>query len=175
MFLEEYSELFGFPTEPEESQLLSKGYYFFSFDTKEHDLNVAKTIYQVADHYYPNSKASPLIRFIDKWQKHGINSSITYNDSEIPEERRLNSFGYFLLNSRKMEEAIFVFSLVVEHYPNSPNAYDSLGEAYEKNGENRKALKQFKKAYRKSNISGNTENLEYYKRNIDRVTSNLKN
>ena len=38
-----------------------------------------------------------------------------------------NSRGYQLLGNGQIEEAIEVFALTVETFPNSPNSYDSLG------------------------------------------------
>lgn len=45
-------------------------------------------------------------------------------------ERRLNLLGYQLLQRDMVDEAIEVFRLNVEMYPESFNPYDSLGEAY---------------------------------------------
>ncbi len=45
-------------------------------------------------------------------------------------ERSLNSLGYELLGKKSFDEAIEVFKLNVEAYPDSWNAYDSLAEAY---------------------------------------------
>ncbi|HRG87161.1 MAG TPA: S41 family peptidase [Chitinophagales bacterium] len=61
-------------------------------------------------------------------------------------EDELNLFGYAYLWDNKIEEAIIIFKLVVAEFPASSNAYDSLGEAYLKNGN----LKQAKKNYEKS-------------------------
>jgi tetratricopeptide (TPR) repeat protein len=47
-------------------------------------------------------------------------------------ERSLNGLGYELLGKKSFDEAIEVFKLTVEGYPDSWNAYDSLGEAYER-------------------------------------------
>jgi len=45
-------------------------------------------------------------------------------------EKDLNSFGYALLESKDNEAAIAVFSLATDLYPESANAWDSLGEAW---------------------------------------------
>ena len=45
-------------------------------------------------------------------------------------EALLNSLGYELINQKKFDEAISIFILNTELYPDSWNAYDSLGEAY---------------------------------------------
>lgn len=45
-------------------------------------------------------------------------------------ENQLNILGYQLLTRSMTGQAIAIFKLNVKEYPNSPNAYDSLGEAY---------------------------------------------
>ncbi len=45
-------------------------------------------------------------------------------------ERQVNSVGYELLGKKSFDQAIEVFKLNVEAYPDSWNAYDSLAEAY---------------------------------------------
>jgi CubicO group peptidase (beta-lactamase class C family) len=50
-------------------------------------------------------------------------------------ERTINTKGYAYLNSDKIEEAINLFLLNVELFPNSSNVYDSLAEAYMNNGD----------------------------------------
>ena len=45
-------------------------------------------------------------------------------------ENELNSLGYQLLGIKKIKEAIEIFKLNVEEYPEVSNPYDSLGEAY---------------------------------------------
>ena len=50
-------------------------------------------------------------------------------------EARLNQVAYRLLRSDKRPDAIVVFRKIVELYPGSSNAYDSLAEALEAAGE----------------------------------------
>ena len=45
-------------------------------------------------------------------------------------EKDLNNYGYSLLESKDNEAAIAVFSLATDLYPESANAWDSLGEAW---------------------------------------------
>lgn len=45
-------------------------------------------------------------------------------------ESELNNLGYVLLFQEKIDDAIEVFKMNVEAYPQAWNAYDSLGEAY---------------------------------------------
>lgn len=61
-------------------------------------------------------------------------------------EAQLNILGYQLLQYGKTKEAIEMFKLNVESYPQSPNAYDSLAEAYMVSGDNEKATENYKKS-----------------------------
>ncbi len=54
-------------------------------------------------------------------------------------ENVLNTLGYRLMNEDKLEEAISIFRLNIEMYPDSSNPYDSLGEAYLKASDRRRA------------------------------------
>ncbi len=61
-------------------------------------------------------------------------------------QREMNRTGYGLLQSDKIKEAIDVFMINVTEFPDSANAYDSLGEAYLADGQKELALKNYKKA-----------------------------
>jgi CubicO group peptidase (beta-lactamase class C family) len=61
-------------------------------------------------------------------------------------ENELNSLGYELLGSKQMEAAIAVFKLNTEFFPKSWNTYDSLAEAYMKNGDTKPAIFNYKKS-----------------------------
>jgi tetratricopeptide (TPR) repeat protein len=61
-------------------------------------------------------------------------------DSDLLNERALNLAGYSLLRDSKTDGAISVFKLVTTDYPNSTNAYDSLGDAYAAAGQAEQAI-----------------------------------
>ncbi|HXD31258.1 MAG TPA: serine hydrolase [Pyrinomonadaceae bacterium] len=67
-------------------------------------------------------------------------------DSEIVSEGRLNGLGYTLVAREKLADAIALFKLNVEFYPNAWNTYDSLGEAYLRNGDKELAILNYKKS-----------------------------
>jgi tetratricopeptide (TPR) repeat protein len=50
--------------------------------------------------------------------------------NDVARETELNSCGYVLLRRQKVNEAITVFRINTSLYPQSPNCFDSLGEAY---------------------------------------------
>ena len=60
-------------------------------------------------------------------------------------EDQLNRLGNRLLRDGQIKEAIGILTLNVSVYPESPNAYYSLAEAYAKNGQNKEALENYKK------------------------------
>jgi len=61
-------------------------------------------------------------------------------------EGEMNSVGYELLQRGKIKEAIEVFKINTETFPKSGNAYDSLGEAYLKDGNKKMAIDNYKKS-----------------------------
>ncbi|HZY36434.1 MAG TPA: serine hydrolase [Mucilaginibacter sp.] len=74
----------------------------------------------------------------------------------------LNGYAYTLLRANQVNNAIKVFELNTELYPNSWNVYDSLADAYEKAGDKAKELENCKKAleldpnneYEKNRVKG---------------------
>ena len=62
------------------------------------------------------------------------------------EEAELNALGYQLLRARKFKEAIRIFQLNVEVYPQSSNVYDSLGEAYMDDGNKPLAIANYQQS-----------------------------
>ncbi|MBV9960479.1 MAG: serine hydrolase [Acidobacteria bacterium] len=66
--------------------------------------------------------------------------------STVVSEAQMNSLGYNLLGLKRTKDAIEVFRLNVEDYPQSFNAYDSLGEAYLLNGDKELAIKNYQRS-----------------------------
>jgi hypothetical protein len=62
------------------------------------------------------------------------------------DEGALNSLGYMLLRRGRTADAITIFKLNVAEYPTSGNVYDSLAEAYERNGQKQLAIDNYRKA-----------------------------
>jgi hypothetical protein len=61
-------------------------------------------------------------------------------------EAEMNAMGYRLLAGNQIREAIEVFKLNVEAYPNSANVYDSLAESYAVHGDKQLAIENYRKA-----------------------------
>ena len=66
--------------------------------------------------------------------------------AERLDEGSVNNLGYSLLQARKIDEAIAVFRLNTEDFPNSANTWDSLAEAYMIKGDKPKAIANYKKS-----------------------------
>ena len=62
------------------------------------------------------------------------------------DEDELNALGYQLVQANKLKQAIRIFQLNVEAYPNSGNTYDSLGEAYMDDGNKLQAIANYKRS-----------------------------
>ena len=92
----------------------------------------------------------------------------------LPPENLLNQIGYQLLRADKTTEALEAFKKNVENYPNSANVYDSLGEAYEKNGQLKLARDSYEKAYKMAETKGETQVAEAAKANFQRVSRTVK-
>jgi tetratricopeptide (TPR) repeat protein len=70
------------------------------------------------------------------------------NGNPILSEDHINEIGYDYLYTRGLgKEAIEILKFNLNQHPNSANAFDSLGEAYMLTGNDKEALKQYKKAY----------------------------
>lgn len=84
----------------------------------------------------------------------GIDSAVaTYRrlgDTEADrwniDEAQLNVLGYQLLQRGMVAEAIAVFELNVEVFPESSNPYDSLGEAYLAAGDRARAIASYRRS-----------------------------
>lgn len=79
---------------------------------------------------------------ISQYRELKANQANAYDFSEPA----LNQLGYRLLAMKKVKEAIEVFKLNVEVYPQSSNVYDSLAEAYMRNGDKELAIKNYEKS-----------------------------
>lgn len=98
-------------------------------------------------------KKSAAIQVLSDFDKQGINQVVNnyqdYADNMLfheMTESEWNNVGYDLMNLHKMEEAIAIFTMNTKWYPNSWNAYDSLGEAHLTAKNNDEALENYRKS-----------------------------
>ena len=97
--------------------------------------SVAETLYKIA---VEKTVASA----IAEYRKLKAENSPMYDFSE----NELNTLGYHLLGMKRLKDAIEIFKLNVEMFPQSSNVYDTLGEAYLEDGQKDLALASYKKA-----------------------------
>ncbi len=75
-----------------------------------------------------------------------VYNSFREKNPAIATEQDLNWLGYELLKKERFDQALAVFHIVLKENPQSANAYDSLGDAYEQMGRTTEAKAAFRKA-----------------------------
>ena len=111
------------------------------------------------------------IEFFNILNSKGVNAAAKYYHDKCEsepgiilfEENEMNSLGYNFMQNGKIKDAIEVFKLNTIAYPESWNVYDSLGEAYLKDGQKDLAIENYKKS-----LELNPKN-----KNADKVLKNL--
>jgi len=64
----------------------------------------------------------------------------------VPGESNVNDLAYFYMSAGRMKQAYALFKRNVEMYPQSANAFDSLGEYYESAGDKKNAIAAYTKS-----------------------------
>ena len=82
--------------------------------------------------------------------------------SAVVSEDQMNRIGYALLGQKRVKDAIEVFKLNVEDYPQSSNTYDSLGEAYMIDGARDLAITNYQRSIELN--PNNTNGIEVLKK-----------
>ena len=82
-------------------------------------------------------------------EKYRADSTFQNFYNAVIREDVLNANAYWLLRNTRQAEALEVFKLLVESYPESANAYDGLADAYEALGDKPAALSNAEKALQK--------------------------
>lgn len=106
-----------------------------------------ETILKTSD--YKNAKAK-------------IEKVLNEKDKYYMVESELNILGYNLMNQGKINDATEIFKMIVDRYPGSWNAYDSLGEAYMISGDRELSIKNYEKSLELN--SKNTNAIEQLKK-----------
>lgn len=96
----------------------------------------------IAETIYKTAKEKGGAAAVAEYRKLKAEDSGKYDFSE----GELNTLGYQLLGMDKTNDAIEIFKLNIEMFPEAFNPYDSLGEAYLKAGNKELALKFYKKS-----------------------------
>ena len=92
-----------------------------------------------------------LIRFIKQ-------EDISKSNYDLSESG-INNFGYQLMRQGKKDEALAIFKLNTELYPNGFNTFDSYGECLLELGDNEKAIMAYKKSLELNPENKNAEKI----------------
>lgn len=96
----------------------------------------------IAEALYKIAMGKDVASAVAEYRKLKAENSPTYDFAET----ELNTLGYQLLGKKRTQDAIEIFKLNVEMFPQSANPYDSLGETYLADGQKDLALANYKKA-----------------------------
>ena len=96
-----------------------------------------------------NEMQTAFAEFRKAREKYRADSTFQHFYNAVIREDVLNANAYWLLRNRRQQEALEVFKLMVESYPESANAYDGLADAYEALGDKPAALSNAEKALQK--------------------------
>jgi len=129
----------------------SDGKYIITFD--KDDGGMPKRM--IAEISFTFNRGEPAANIIEtEIEEEGIEAGLnkyeelkeTNRGEYIFSEQLMNGLGYRLLGNDKISEAIEVFKVNVKEHPESFNVYDSLGEAYMKNGDDELAVENYQKS-----------------------------
>lgn len=118
--------------------------------------------------------ASPQTGSVSELENHYKKLSKRFGYEILIPEEILNQIGYQFLQAKQFVEAIDVFKKNTENYPNSANVFDSLAEAYEKNGQLKQAKENYEKSYKLAESQGDTRLAAISKASFERVSGKLK-
>jgi predicted alpha/beta superfamily hydrolase/TolA-binding protein len=129
----------------------ARDYYRAFLDIRDQDAAMIQSRLNMVERIIKESASYPIEQEINK---NGIQAGLKKfrNLKSAPDnklyfdENEFNGIGYRLMGSGKIKEAIEIFKLNVEMFPNSANVYDSIGEAYMTIGDNKNAIKNYKKS-----------------------------
>lgn len=105
-----------------------------------------------ADHFNPNNFSIMKLKanLYERKGKTKEAKELISKAVEFSTENELNSYGYELLADNKTDRAAEIFKQNIERHPKSWNAYDSYGEALEKQGKKKEAIQAYEKALKNS-------------------------
>lgn len=110
----------------------------------------------------PTTTANEIDKIV-RYRQHKLETHFGYAVPPFP-EFLLNMQGYMSMDMGQMERAKVNFELTIEYYPNSANAFDSMADYHEKNGDNEKAIKFVTKAFEISGEDSYKERMEVLKK-----------
>ena len=131
---------------------------------REHDTNLRFFYYKMYDllsasqSFYEIITQSGITAAVAKFKELRSTKKAKY----YFDEAEFNQTGYRLMREGRGKEAIEIFKMNVELFPDSWNVHDSLGEGYMNDGQNELAIKNYKKSIDLN--PQNTNGIEFLKR-----------
>jgi acetyl esterase/lipase/TolA-binding protein len=87
------------------------------------------------------------------WEEGVLRARATFEEARkrdaqavLFQEATLNNLGYKLIQKGRVQDAVEIFRLNTEAYPQSFNTYDSLAEAYMRQGDKKLAIENYRKS-----------------------------
>ncbi len=119
--------------------------------------------YQMENTDKINSFDTPIEELLSiiKYREQKLKEHFEYPEPPYPEEL-LNMSGYMNMDMQQPAKAKMYFEFAIEFYPESANAYDSMADYYEAEGDFTNAIKYVTKAFE---LSGN----DFYKKRIEEL------
>lgn len=78
----------------------------------------------------------------------------------LPDESKVNSLGYRMLNMKQYDQAETIFQMNIVNYPQNANGYDSMGDLYLAKGDKVKGIEYFRKTLSFQNIPETRQKLD---------------
>lgn len=100
-----------------------------------------------------------------------IYNRIKQDNKDVNFERGLNSVGYYYLSNGQIDKSIAILKLYAQEYPNSSNAFDSLGEAYFENKQYKLSEVNYKKSLE---LDPNNKNAEKMLKKLTNTNNDYK-
>lgn len=114
-----------------------RGYYYVETLAAQREKEWRMNLKPISETYKKNKSIEETIESIREQNRKGRLSSYSLKEE-------INQFGYELMTNNKDEEALRIFKLNTELYPDSFNTYDSYGEILMKMGKKKAAVKAYK-------------------------------
>lgn len=109
---------------------------------------------------YDTESNSTAQELVDLLTLHYEKVSNKFGFTVLPKEQQINRLGYMFMNRKAYDKSYAFFNLNVQNFPNSANAYDSMGDYYISQSDTIKAIECFTKSVEIGGIPESKEKLE---------------
>jgi hypothetical protein len=113
-------------------------------------LKWVNTSIQIDENFTNVAAKGQLLRLMGNTKAADSSAKRVLTLAETAGETSINQFGYELMNENDMPTALEIFKINLKRHPDSWNAYDSMGEAFGKAGDNKQSLSNYKTALSKA-------------------------